>query len=161
VASVEELAEFHSLSRKVSAKTASDRERLRWRELRARLSTPPPPPPPPATARQHARAVRKLKVEFAPVSSLHSTFTEEISAGGLKLRVPTNLEPGTPMVLRLELGEPGPLIVTARVAWCKRDGGHYLAGFEFVRLREDERDRIEAWTVTAGPVSPPPTTTRT
>lgn len=146
------MAEFQALSLKVSEKTATEPERARWRQLRVKLARPQPPPPPPQVARQHARTHtphKKLKVEFAPLSSLHATFTEEISPGGLRLRVQGLLEPGTPMVVRLELGEPGPLTLSARVAWCRRDGGHYFAGLELVGLRDDERERIEAWAALA------------
>ena len=147
------MAEFQALSLKVSDKTATEPERGRWRELRMRLARPQPPPPPPQVARLHARTQKKLKVEYAPLTSMHATFTEEISPGGIKVRVPGLVEIGTPMVVRLELGEPGPLTLSARVAWCKRDGGHYFAGLELVGLRDDERERIEAWTALA---SPPP-----
>jgi hypothetical protein len=153
VGAPEELAEFHALSAKVSAKTASDAEKARWRELRAQLAKPPPVPPPPQVARQHARAQKKLKVEFTPLQSMHATFTEEISPGGLKLRVSGHVDTGTVMVVRLELGTPGPLTLTARVVWCRREGGHYFVGLEFVDLRDDERERIEAWT--ALPTAPP------
>jgi hypothetical protein len=148
------MAEFQAVSLKVSAKTADAGERARWRELRVKLAKSVPPVPPPQVNREHARAQKKLKVELTPVSSLHATFTEEVSGGGIKLRVPGHLEVGTMMVLRLELGEPGPLTVSARVAWCRRDGGHYSAGLEFVDLRADERERIEAWTaLTTAPPS--------
>ena len=147
----DELAEFQALSLKVSGKTANEDERTRWRELRAKLAPPPPVPKPPHLARQHARSQKKLKVGFAAVTSLQSTFTEEVSAGGLKLRVPSMLEPGASMVVRLELGAPGPLVVAARVAWCKRDGGHYLVGLEFDSLHEDEKERVVAWSVNAPP----------
>jgi len=147
------MAEFQALSLRVSDKTATEPERARWRELRTRLARPQPPPLPPQVARQHARTQKKLKVEYAPLTSMHATFTEEISPGGIKLRVQGLIEIGTPMVVRLELGEPGPLTLSARVAWCRRDGGHYFAGLELVGLRDDERERIEAWTALA---SPPP-----
>ena len=147
------MAEFQALSLRVSDKTATEPERARWRELRTRLARPQPPPLPPQVARQHARTQKKLKVEYAPLTSMHATFTEEISPGGIKLRVQGLIEIGTPMVVRLELGEPGPLTLSARVAWCRRDGGHYFAGLELVGLRDDERERIEAWTAVA---SPPP-----
>jgi len=145
------MAEFQALSVKVSAKTATEPERTRWRELRALLAKPPLVPPPPQIARQHARAQKKLKVEFAPLTSMHATFTEEVSPGGIKVRVQGHVDTGAMMVVRLELGEPGPLTLSARVAWCRRDGGHYFAGLEFVWLRDDERERIEAWTATAPP----------
>jgi hypothetical protein len=158
VASAEEMTEFQALSVKVSAKSATDAERARWRELRALLARPQPVPPPPQVARQHARAQKKLKVEFVPLTSMHATFTEEVSPGGLKVRVQGHVDSGAMMVVRLELGEPGPLTLTARVAWCKRDGGHYFAGLEFVGLRDDERERIEAW---AALTSAPPSKAQT
>jgi hypothetical protein len=43
------------------------------------------------------------------------------------------------------------------VAWCRGDGGHYLAGLSFIGLRDDERERIEAWTALSGS-GPGPTT---
>lgn len=165
--SPDELAEFQALSLKVSAKTADDAERARWRELRAILARPPAPKPSPSgrwpaplppDARQHVRTARKLKVELAEVTAMHTTFTEEISPGGIKLRVPGPLDNGAIMVVRLELGEPGPLTLSARVAWCKRDGGHYVAGLELIGLREDERERIEAWAALAATL---PSATRT
>lgn len=161
MASSEELAEFQALSLKVSDKTATDAERTRWRELRTLLARPIPTPMPSQIPRQHARTAKKLKVEFAPLSALHTTFTEEISPGGIKLRVPELLEVGVPMVVRLELGPPGPLTLSARVAWCRRDGGHYVAGLELVGLRDDERERIEAWSALNGGTTPPPTAART
>ena len=89
------------------------------------------------------RHTRKLKVEFAPVDALHSTFSDDVSSSGVKVRVQTMLQEGAAVVLRLELDVP--LTVAARVAWCKRDGGHFLAGLEFEALRPDERERVEAW----------------
>jgi hypothetical protein len=151
VGTPEELAEFQALSLKVSGKSASEPERARWRELRARLAPSPAPPLPSQLPRQHTRARKKLKVEFAPVATLHSTFTEEVSAGGLSVRTPEPLEPGTLTVVRLELGGPGALTLSAEVAWCRRDGGHYLVGLTYVALREDERERIEAWALSAPP----------
>jgi len=158
VAVDDELAEFQTLSVKVSSKTATEAERARWRELRKHLAPPSPPAPPPigGLPRLHARAQKKLKVEYAPVTALQTTFTEEVSPGGIKLRVSALLEPGARLIVRLQLGEPGPLVVSARVAWCRRDAGHYIAGLEFVGLRDEERERIEAWSLSA-----PPSTTQT
>ena len=153
----EELAEFQTLSVKVADRKATEAERQRWRELRTLLGKPIATPPPMQVPRQFTRAAKKLKLAFAPLSALQTTFTEEISPGGIKLRVPSLLEPGATLLVRLELGDPGPLTLSARVAWCKRDGGHYLAGLEFIGLRDDEKARIEAW-VSAPPL---PTTTRT
>ena len=152
------MAEFQALSLKVSQRTADEAERTRWRELRTLLAKSQPVPPPPQVPRQHARAQKKLKVGLAPLSALHATFADEVSAGGLKLRVQGHLETGAVMIVRLELGEPGPLTLAARVAWCRRDGGHYWAGLEFMALRDDERERIEAWAALA---TAPPSTART
>ena len=139
----DELAEFQALSRKVSDKTASDDERSRWRELRSRLVKPLPPPEPSSIQRREGRHARKLKVALAPVEMMHATFSDDVSPSGVRVRVPTMLSEGAEVVLRLELDEP--MTVAARVAWCKRDGGHFMAGLEFVALRADERERVEAW----------------
>jgi hypothetical protein len=151
VVALDELAEFQALSLKVSEKTADDGERARWRELRAQLRTSAAPrsathglddTPAPAS-----RRTRKLKVAYAAVEELHATFTEQLSSSGLELRLSQHVKPDTTMLVRLELGPPAPLVLTARVAWCRRDGGHFVAGLELVGVREEERERIEAWLV--------------
>jgi len=151
----QEQAEFTALSAKVSAKTASDVEKTRWRELRTRLAGPPPPPPPslngrnpPAPQRQHERSARKLRVGYVELRALPVTFTDEVSAGGLRIKVHHHVDPGALFALRLDLAgaqDPEPLNVVARVAWCKHEGGHYLAGLEFINLRSDERERLDAY----------------
>ncbi len=139
----DELAEFQALSRKVSDKIATDEEKARWRELRAQLVKPLPPADSSSVQRREARHTRKLKVEIAPVEAMHATFSDDVSASGVRLRVPGMLRDGAMVVLRLELDMP--MTVAGRVAWCRRDGGHYIAGVEFEDLRHDERERIEAW----------------
>ena len=145
----EELGEFRALSAKVAAEDASDAELQRWRELRNRLAGPPPTPTrmPLAIPRAHARIGRKVRVLYQPVKTMGVTFTEEVSAGGMRLNVTEMLETGTALLVRLELAGPGdPDAVTslARVAWCKREGGHYVAGVELVGLQPHERERLEA-----------------
>jgi hypothetical protein len=145
----EELGEFRALSAKVAADAANEAELLRWRELRNQLAGPPAVPArtPPVTPRAHARVARKIRVLFLPVKSMSVTFTEEVSAGGLRLNVPEMLEVGTALLVRVELAGPGdPEAVTslARVAWCQRERGHFVAGVELVGLQPHERERLEA-----------------
>lgn len=145
----EELAEFRALSAKVATGEASEAEMQRWRELRNVLAGPPPPPArtPPAKPRAHARLARKVRVLYQPVKAMGVTFTEEVSAGGLRLNVAEMLEVGAALLVRLELAGPGdPDAVTslARVVWCKREGGHYAVGLELVGLQPHERERLEA-----------------
>jgi hypothetical protein len=164
----DELTEFQALSRKVSDKTADDAERARWRELRDQLRAAAMPLANAHDSRPHAhdsqphaqRRTRKLKVEYAAVEELHATFTEQLSASGLELRLSAHVKPDTTMLVRLELGAPGPIVVTARVAWCRRDGGHFVAGLELVGVRDDERERIEAWLVSASDRALDPTVAR-
>lgn len=154
--SPEELAEFAALSAKVAEKTATPVERERWRVLRGMLAGPPPPPPasvrPPSPARAHARApvaaTRKLRVAYASMKELHVSFAEEVSAGGLRVTVHDHLEVGTELVLRLALAgpsDPEPLTTVARVAWCRREGGHFQCGLELFALRPEERERLDAY----------------
>lgn len=143
-------AEFHALSRKVSARKATPEEVARWRALRSQLAKPPPPPPSPRPGprRAHVRSSRKLRVQYAPVKELQVTFTDEIGAGGLRIVSPEHLEPGAELVLRLELGgatATEPMVVAGRVAWSRREGGHFQVGVELPELRPDDRERLEAW----------------
>jgi len=145
------VAEFSALSAKVSDKQATDAERARWRELRTRLASPQQPPrgaPPSTPVRKHARVVRKLRFAFAPSNQMRVAFAEEVGAGGLKLTMNEHVEVGTQLVLRLELAGPldaDPLLVLAKVAWVKRDGNHFGVGLEFVSLKPEDRERVEAW----------------
>ncbi len=141
----DKLAEFRSLSTKVSDKTATDEERARWRTLRAELARPAPPLPAGQVPRAHPRACRKLRVSYAPVSELTVTFSDEIGVGGLRLRVPRHLEPGTLLVLRLDVPNAAPsLTVEARVVWSRREGGHFTVGVELPNLPPGEAERLEA-----------------
>ena len=145
----------------VSDKKASDDERARWRELRTRLAGPPPPPSgaPASAARKHVRVLKKLRVSYAPVQSLSVAFSEEVGAGGLRLQLKQHVDVGTQFVLRLELagaGDPDPLTVTARVAWVRRDGNHFQVGLELIGLRADERERIDAYALSAKDAPDPP-----
>jgi hypothetical protein len=148
----EERKEFAALSAKVSSKAASEPERARWRELRAKLAGPAPPPPPgrqpPAPQREHTRQVRKLRVQYTEVKTMLVGFSDELSAGGLRFRLHHFVDTGTLFVMRLELAganDPNPLMVTARCIWCRKEGGHFLAGVELLNTRAEDRERIEAY----------------
>ena len=145
----EELAEFRALSAKVAAGEAGEPDLQRWRELRNQLAGPPPAPArtPPAKPRAHARVARKIRVLYQPVKAMSVTFTEEVSAGGLRLNVNEMLEVGAALLVRIELagaGDPEAVTSLARIAWCKREGGHFVAGLELVGLQPHERERLEA-----------------
>jgi hypothetical protein len=138
------MEEFLALSAKVSAKSATDAERERWRELRAQLAAPPPQAPPGKTARQHVRVQRKLKLRYTTVADMLVTFTDEIGGGGLRMKTPRHIPEGEVVVVRLDLAEP-PLTVVARAVWSKREGGHFLVGLEFVDLSAADRERLDAF----------------
>jgi hypothetical protein len=145
----QKLTEFLSLSAKVSAKTATDEERGRWRALRAELAAhqhAPPPPLPGQTPRAHSRAKRKLRVHYAPVPEMAVTFIDEVGGGGLRLKVHKPMEPGTPLILHIDLAneKAQPLTLEARVIWSRREGGHFAVGVEFVNLAPAEAERLEA-----------------
>ena len=140
------LAEFKALSAKVSDKTATEEERARWRDLRTELSKPAPPTMAGQTPRAHARVARKLRVHYATVAEMSMAFTDDIGGGGLRFRTHKILENGTPMVVHLDVpdAKDAPLTLEARVAWSKREGGHYLVGVELVNLPPAEAERLAA-----------------
>jgi PilZ domain len=149
----EDVAEFARLSARVAATEATPEELARWRALRTQLAgkpvaaarAAPAPSPSGEERREHARMPRKLRVAWVALSELTVTFSDELSAGGLRLKSPRHVEPGAELVLRLEPAGGGePLTTVARVAWSKREGGHYTLGIDLARLRPDERDRVEA-----------------
>jgi hypothetical protein len=164
VASPDEINEFGRLSVLVAEKKASDADQKRWRELRTKLAGAiPKPPMPGGPQRQHARsASRKLRISLAPVKQMQVTFTDEVGGGGVRLTLPQHLDNGTVLLLRLDLAganDPEPLDVRGKVVWSRREGNHFAIGVEFVGLRSDERERIEAYLLapatSEGPPKPP------
>jgi hypothetical protein len=143
-------AEFARLSARIANKQATDAERSRWRELRASL-VPPAPAAPVREGfkpREHPRATKKLRFSYTAEMAMPVSFTDEISAGGLRMTVHQHVEVGAKFVFRLQLAglqDPEPLTVIGRAAWVKRDGNHFSVGIEFVNIRPDEKERIEAW----------------
>jgi hypothetical protein len=147
--SADPTAEFLALSAKVSDKTATDAERARWRELRALLAPhrAPPAAPPGQTPRAHPRSGQKLRVQWTAVPEMIVSFTDEVGGGGLRFRAPRHYEPGTLLVLRIEVAQTpaaASLTVSARVVWSRREGGHYAVGVEFVDLSAADAERLEA-----------------
>ena len=140
------MSEFLALSAKVAEKTATDEERARWRELRSQLSAAPsaPPPPPGGKERAHPRSGHKLRVHYAALADMQVTFTDEVGGGGLRLRANRHLEPGTPLVLRLDAAGLEPITVEARVVWSRREGGHFAVGVEFIDLPPAHAERLDA-----------------
>lgn len=142
------MAEFAALSAKVSDKKATEAELVRWRELRAKLAGPPPPPDKqPAPQRGHSRVTRKLKLSYVPVKDMSVSFSDEVGGGGLRFIVHEHVDVGTTLVMRLELAgaEAEPLTTLARIAWVKRAGNHFQVGVEFVGLKPEDRERVEAF----------------
>jgi hypothetical protein len=157
----EALAEFRQLSGLVAEKKATPEQVARWRVLRKELAGPLKPVPPPIPnrkdSRKDVRSSRKLRIGYAAVKGLQITFTEEIGAGGIRLTLHTPAEVGALFALRLELagsGDPDPPFVQAKVVWCRREANHFAVGLEFVGLRPEDRERIEAW-AHAGTASKP------
>jgi hypothetical protein len=141
----DELAEFAALSGRVADKRATDEERARWRALRAKLVAPSPTPPG-GQPREHSRGTRKARFHYAVAAEMAVSFAEELGGGGMRMKMNRHVDEGSVVVVRLELGPGEPLTVVARVAWSRRTGGHFSVGLEFLSLRHDERERIEAYT---------------
>ena len=139
------MVEFLALSAKVSDKTATEAEKARWRELRSVLQPKKAVPVVPGqTPREHPRASHKLRLHYAIVPEMTVAFTDEIGGGGLRLRAQKHLDPGTAMVLQIDLESGHALTTCAHVIWCKREGGHFLVGVEFRDLPPAEAEQLEA-----------------
>jgi hypothetical protein len=156
-------AEFQILSQLVAEKKASPEELTRWRALRKTLSRAPVKPPPipnnKIDSRKDVRTSRKLRVGYSAAREMPVTFTDEVGAGGLRLTLQQPADVGALFAVRLELagpGDPEAPLVLAKVVWCKRDGNRFAIGLEFVGLKPEDRERIEAWAHAGqAPAQPP------
>ena len=160
----DEVAEFQRLSQLVAEKKASPEDVARWRVLRKALSGGPPLKPPPIPSnkidsRKDVRTSRKLRVGYSVAKDMPVTFTDEVGAGGLRLTLQQPADVGATFAVRLELagpGDPDAPLVLAKVVWCKRDGNRFAVGLEFVGLKPEDRERIEAWAHAGqAPAEPP------
>jgi hypothetical protein len=142
-----EAAELNAIARKVAANTATDEERLRWREMSPRVRKLPSETQPGLGPRGSERVQKKLRVGYSRVADLKITFTSDLGAGGLRVRSPQLLPDGTQLVLQLHVGESGeePITVIGKVAWSKRSGNGFDVGVEFVELSAEQKERIEAY----------------
>jgi hypothetical protein len=149
----DELTEFAQLSERIADQKATETERLRWRELRKKLAPSPTPPPAKGEpAREHPRATKKLRFAYTAEKAMPIGFTDEVSAGGMRLTVHQHVEVGALFLLRLHLAgatDGEPLTVTAKVAWTRREGNHFAVGLEFVGLRPEEKERLEAYALSS------------
>lgn len=158
----DEVAEFQRLSQLVAEKKASAEDVARWRTLRKELAgplKPAPPSPGKIDSRKDVRTTRKLRVGYSAARDMPVTFTDEVGAGGLRLTLPQPADVGALFAVRLELagqGDPDAPLVLARVVWCKRDGNRFAVGLEFVGVKPEDRERIEAWAHAGqAPAAPP------
>jgi hypothetical protein len=155
----DEMAEFEILSSRIADRKATEAEHVRWRELRTRLARPPAPAPsrgPPPRA--HPRVTKKLRFSYTAEKAMPVGFTDEVSAGGMRMTLHHHVDDGALFLLRLQLAgptDPDPLSVTAKVVWTRRDGNHFQVGLEFVGLRPDEKERLEAYALSVKDVPPP------
>jgi hypothetical protein len=77
-------------------------------------------------------------------------FSDEVSAGGLRMTLHHHVEVGALFVFRLQLGgpaDPEPLNVTGKVAWVKRDNNHFAVGIEFLGLSAADKERLDAYSL--------------
>ena len=99
---------------------------------------------------------RKNLMAFTPVYGLHPKtllgYVEDLTTKGAMVIGEKEVEVGTQTVIMIEVPGALPestsprLIFPARVAWCKPDDkpNYYNIGFEFLELRADEINTIEA-----------------
>lgn len=92
--------------------------------------------------RKHLRVPKDLRVtwrliegdghEQVQTGPALEGLTRDLSQGGLCIEVPHELKPGTPLSLDIarETGGP-PLSALGRIAWCRAEGGTWVAGIEF------------------------------
>jgi hypothetical protein len=106
-----------------------------------------PPPPVGGTRRRHPR-VDALGRVFASLGGGQEGSVINISLCGLLLRVKRGLTPGSSYFIKLLFGSKV-AVVEARVIRLLTRNDDYLAGMEFIRLSNQDREAIQSF---IGPV---------
>ena len=85
------------------------------------------------------------RVSGEMISSWREVMAQNVSAGGVRFRVPEALGPGATMMLRLVLpGLPHPLQIKGQVAWSRMQAsGVTEVGVEFLDVSEPDQRMID------------------
>jgi hypothetical protein len=101
-------------------------------------------------------------VSFRDLLNPHQTYigalTQDISAGGLRIRTDQFLSKGGRLVLEIKLpGQFRPMRAISQVAWVRQgvDNSRCDCGLEFIAVAPEDRDAI-AGHVERGVLTPPP-----
>ena len=84
-------------------------------------------------------------------SSIFTSFTRDLSRGGLCLNLKSPLEPNEQLKLQMSLilspdAQSEPLELKGRVAWCSEDDdGQYQIGVSFVSVEEETHKHISTF----------------
>jgi len=123
-----------------------DRQRPKWRTLVKELLGGIHDSPAGAERRHDLRATIEILVHITAPAELASVATSSVGSGGLSIRVPEALPPGTPVELSIQLEHrPQPIPVKAQVVWNKPGE----LGVAFVDIFQGDRELLEAMAVTA------------
>lgn len=99
--------------------------------------------------RRFPRIPESFTVQYRVSGELAATWaeavTQNVSAGGIRFRVPEPLGPGTTMTLQMRLsGTAQPLHVKGQVAWSRMQAsGVVEVGVEFLNLSERDQRMID------------------
>ena len=99
--------------------------------------------------RQFPRISEMVDVKYRIAGDLASSWvsvtTTNLSAGGMRFRNVTPLEPNTQLILQFTLpGTPKPISVNAMVIWKEMQAsGVSESGVEFADLKENERRQVD------------------
>ena len=99
--------------------------------------------------RRFPRIPETVTVKYRVSGELASTWcevaTQNVSAGGVRFRVPEQLGPGTTVALQIKLpGLAQPLHVKSQVAWSQlQASGVTEVGVEFLDLKEHDQRMID------------------
>ena len=90
---------------------------------------------------RHASDV-PIEIQCAPDSGYAERCGKNIGFGGLAFLSDAAIAPETILALRIPCLRPVFEVATARVAWCKNEGGQYAVGVQFLDSKEAFRVRM-------------------
>jgi len=99
--------------------------------------------------RGQKRLPTMLRVEYSSGADIYTTYSTNISFGGLYLQGSDQLRPGTRLHMRINTPE-GFVRVVGRVAWMKQGNGAAIipgAGIEFQQMSPESREILDRFLV--------------
>ena len=88
------------------------------------------------------RIKEAMKVLFEEKFQFDDCMVEDMNLKGMRVSLPARLPQHSFARLGLELSRDTSVVVDVYILWVKEEGGRYTHGFEFNRMKDEDKDKI-------------------